>query len=96
MAFKYLATSLHPAFIPFGQWAESKIAEHELNGRTAEANAIKHALALKFAANSKDGVVENSDGSMTRPTETVRVPEFDAIYDLWVAEFNVQHTVEEV
>ena len=97
MATKTTITSTDPAFKKFNTWFTDKIAEFESNGDTASVTQFNNAQTAKNDAMVAAGAtfLENEDGSYIQ-TNNVTVPEFDVVYNQWIAQYNVRHTDEEV
>ena len=97
MATKTTITSTDPAFKKFNTWFADKLAEFESNGDTASVTQFNNAQTAKNNAMEAAGAtsLENEDGSIVQ-TNNVIVAEFQVIYNQWVAQYNVQHTYEEV
>ena len=97
MATKITMSSSDSEFKSFMSWYTEKLAQFELNGDSAAIEQFNNAYDAKTNANAAAGaiLVENEDGSITQ-TNNVIVPEFQVLYDQWVAQCNIQFAYEEV
>jgi hypothetical protein len=97
MATKITMSSSDSEFKSFTSWYTEKLAQFELNGDLAAAEQFNNAYNAKTNANAAAGaiLVENEDGSITQ-TNNVIVPEFEVVYNQWIAQYNVQFAYEEV
>jgi hypothetical protein len=97
MAHKITTVSADPAFQKFNNWFLEKLAEFESAGDTASITQFNNAQTAKTEANTaaNASIVEQEDGSVIQ-TNNVIVPEFEVVYNQWIAQYNVQFTNEEV
>ena len=98
MATKVTTVSLDPNFKTFEDWADQKMSEFRENGNTATAEEWIAVFAAKAQAeNAISGYTrEVVDQKTVIITEKASVPEFEAIMELWIAEYDIQFVGEEV
>jgi hypothetical protein len=89
MVDKIKHVSTDPNFKPFTEWAAAEIASLQSQGRTAEANEIINAIALKEAANANTRFYVDENGFEVADPANVTVPEFNAVFNRWAAQYQV-------
>ena len=97
MAKKVTTSSTNTAYISFDAWFIQKIEEFTAAGNEATADTWLTAMRAKTAAEeAANAVVTIVDANTSIMSQEVIVEEFDAVFNQWVAQFDVQFTVEEV
>jgi hypothetical protein len=98
MATKVTTVSLNPNFKTFEEWADQKMSEFTANGNTATVEQWNAVFAAKSQAeNAISGYIrEVVDHKTVIISEKASTPEFDAIMDLWIAEYDIEFVAEEV
>jgi hypothetical protein len=96
MPYRHTVTSSHPAFVTFPVWINEKLAEAQAINNTAEVDKINAALQAKEASVADITTISNDINSIVVDKEVPAVPAFNHYFDQWLAEFNVQLTVEEI
>jgi hypothetical protein len=98
MATKVTTVSLDPNFKTFEEWADIKMAEFRENGNTATAEEWIVAFSTKAQAEAAiSGYTrEVVDPKTVILSEKASTPEFDAIMELWIAEYDIEYVSEEV
>ncbi len=97
MSKKVTTSSTDPAYISFEAWFLQKIEEFTAANNEATADTWLSAMRAKTAAEeAANAVVTIVDANTSIITQEVIVEEFDAVFNQWVSQFNVQFAVEEL
>lgn len=98
MATKVTTVSLDPNFKTFEDWSAQKISEFNANGNSATADAWVAALSAKAAAEASTPGYTRSvvDQNTVILSTTATTPEFEAIFEQWKTEYDVEFVAEEV
>ena len=97
MSKKITTSSADPAYISFDAWFLQKIEEFAAANNEATADAWLAAMRAKTAAEEAvNAVVTIVDANTSIMSQEVVVEAFDAVFNQWVSQFNVQFAVEEI
>lgn len=94
---KITMSSTDPNYRTFDEWFDQKINDFIAGGNEATADAWIAAMRAKTAAEeASDSTVTKVDANSVIISKPVVVDEFDAVFNQWVAQYNIQFAYEEV